>query len=128
MSKNPNIYEALKDDIRAEDEILEAIRSLDKPFEQLDWDDIREDVERQFSEGVLSIDKTTVYTVLLGCGGPTRYYEIECDSEGEPIRGKYVNTAFDGYVETDDKRTEITLDDEQVEAIAQRYMIGKDYQ
>lgn len=69
-------------------------------------------------EQVLEVRKTTLYTVLLACGGPTEYFEVEFDSRGVAFRGEYVNTSLHP------SRTSISLTDDEIDTVVSRYALG----
>lgn len=58
-------------------------------------DEVMDAVQNRINEAVLSVDTTITKTVLLGCGGPTTYFEVDFDN-GEPVRGRYVSTDKNG--------------------------------
>lgn len=87
----------------------------------LDCDDadIIDAVRERIAEAVLAIETTTTKRILLGCGGPTRYIEVDFDEEGDVEGGRYVDTARKmNNRDAEDTRT-LTLS--EAEAFAYRY-------
>jgi hypothetical protein len=120
-----NIVDALKQEISGKDELIEVIRDSDiDTIDELDLDELMDTVRERQQEAVLSIDVYTIKQVVLGCGGPTRFFEIKFDSGGDAISGKYIDTSFNGYVDTEDKRTEIDLSDDEVSTVVERYSLN----
>lgn len=132
------IRKSLNEDISLSYEIQEVINDLEiskdpdidiKEYEGvsvddlslMDYgDDILDALWQRISDSVLAIDVYTVKQVVLGVGGPTVYYEITLDEEGNAIKGKYVHTGF--------TPNEIELDNDQLETVCERYMIGRYYE
>lgn len=75
----------------------ESIAALYERIDNADDDRAAEELD----EYPLSIDKQTVYVVLLSTGGPGDQIEITCDANGDVIRVEYrFLDWFDGAVTT----------------------------
>jgi hypothetical protein len=91
----------------------------------LDCDDadIIDTVREHIAEAVLAIETTITKRVLLGCGGPTRYIEVDFDEDGDVIGGRYFDNA--GAMNDRDAETMRTLNINEAQAFADRYCLGE---
>jgi hypothetical protein len=101
---------------------FEYFSSLDIGLDDCDDDAILEAVRERINEAVLEISTTTTKRILLGCGGPTRYIEIDFDGSGEVDGGRYVDT--EPALRERDSETMRTLTVSEAQAFADRYCLG----
>ena len=104
-------------------ESYEYFTSLDIGLDDCDDDAIIEAVRERIMESVLSIETITTKRILLGCGGPTRYIEINFNEDNEIIGGEY----FDNSKAMNDplEQEERYLTCDEAEAFACRYGLGE---
>ena len=107
--------------------LSEAIESLDS-FEDLGSvegvpselaDEIIDAVRDRIMESVLSIETITTKRILLGCGGPTRYIEINFNEDNEIIGGEYFDNSKAMHDPLEQEERYLTCD--EAEAFAYRY-------
>lgn len=112
-------------------EDIENIKELDS-FENLDSIDLSLDcdvdavvdaVRDRIMESVLSIETITTKRILLGCGGPARYIEIDFDDNNDVVGGWY----YDNVGVMNDRSVEVErrLNQNEAEAFAYRYGLSE---
>ena len=104
-------------------ESYEYFSGLDIGLDDCDDDAIIEAVRDRIMESVLEVSTITTKRILLGCGGPTRYIEINFNEDNEIIGGEY----FDNSKAMNDplEQEERYLTCDEAEAFAYRYGLGE---
>lgn len=131
QSQIDTLLEVIADDFRALDKqeisdvsdlaSFEDLHTLH--LDDIDADAVIEKVRERINEAVLEISTTTTKRILLGCGGPTRYIEIDFDGDGCVDGGRYFDNA--GAVNAVNVDVERTLNVSEAQAFADRYCLGE---
>jgi hypothetical protein len=145
-----NIFTALQSELAQTDTLLEVLEdkgatltpeqreeilNLDSYTDatDLEWlteengnrfmDEVMEEAQNRINEAVLCVDTTITKTVLLGCGGPATYFEVDFEG-GEPVRGRYVSTDKNGGTIQYGHGAELSND--ELATVVDRYCLSVD--
>lgn len=120
----PALYandESIKEDIENLD-CFDNLDSVDGVPAELAYE-IIDAVRDRIMESVLEISTITTKRILLGCGGPTRYIEIDFDDDGDVTGGRYYDNA--GAMNDKSVEVERCLNVSEAQAFADRYNLGE---
>lgn len=100
------------------DDVRKAVRLL-RAADSLSWQraDHARDRANEYCGEPLSVETVKVVKVLLGTGGPACGYEIELDSDGQPVSGYY------WYQDWFKEKRRFWLEDDQLDAVIRAYDI-----
>lgn len=117
------LTEAEKEAVQALDSFEDFCPDTCETLAHLDHYAAIETVRDRIMESVLEVSTITTKRILLGCGGPTRYIEIDFDEDGTVNGGRY----YDNEGAMNDKSVEVErcLNLSEAEAFACRYGLGE---
>ena len=101
---------------------FENLDSIDLSFD-CDVDAVVSATHDRIMESVLEVLTITTKRILLGCGGPTRYIEIDFDANNDVVGGRYFDNA--GAMNDRNVPVERELDCSEAEAFACRYGLSE---
>lgn len=100
-------------------ESVDVERDDDEALDDL-VDRVQEAHREQVAEGVLSVEKSTTYDVLLSYGGPSDGFKLHHDGEAWTGGEYYFRDWFDGATRT--------IDAETAEALASLWCVGPEFE